>query len=951
MEFQDLILSRIASPQPFCLTPRVPTLLQKIEENAARRLKLPPGRRPSEELSRYRSFLRLESHRLRMLQRSGESGREVCKARALAYDVLIRHILEAVVAANANSQEGTDFPWALVATGGYGRAELNPLSDIDIMFLYHGERIVSRGRPHPYLSALNEGLLLTLWDVGLKVGHSVRSIFDCVALANRDMPSKTSLIEARLIAGNSELFRIFQQAINEKCVAGHSEEYIQARMEDQVVRRAKHGDSALMQEPNIKNGCGGLRDYQNLLWMALFKYGTRSLTDLVKLELLSAPERRSLRKAYDFLLRVRNEMHTHFAKATPAMDVLTKNLQPNVASALGYSDRSPSRRIERLMRDLFVHMRQIHLITETLEQRMAVKTPAGPFGNLRNALRLPGSRPGGQTLDGFRVLEGELRQLNNRIFRDQPRRLMRSFLYAQQRGLRFHPDLSQLIRQSLSLVDRSFLKDPHVRETFLEILNHRGSVAPILRAMHNVDFLGKYLPEFGRLTCLVQHEFFHVYAADEHVLVCLEQLDRVWEAQSPPHSHYTEMFQEIDRPYILYLALLLHDAGKGLGKGKKHAREGADIAGRVSRRLGLDVTTSHLLRLLIEHHLLMAMTSQRRDLDDATVIRNFARTVQSPPALAMLTLHTFADAMGTSEKLWNGFKDSLLRTLYDRSIQVISGGTTFTRARAELRDQLIKEVRRVVPATTGNDEIDAHFDTLPPRYFRVHAPADIASDVILVHRFMHIQLAVDGSGLDPVIRWHGEPDRGYSSLQVCTWDRPGLFTRIVGSLSAVGLNILGAQVFSRSDGVVLDRFLVTRARGEAHIPNEYREQFESLLERSLNREDIDFAARIPREPLPKNIDHVLGEDAVPTRVTFDNDVSEEYTVIDIEAVDRIGLLFDISDAFRELGLNLALAKIVTEKGAAVDSFYVNEISNGKIVSANRQREVGDRLLRALRSRP
>lgn len=924
----------------------MPTLLDKIELDAEKRLKLPPDRKPSEELPRYKNYLKLENHRLRMLHRGGASGREVCKARAAVYDALIRHILDAVLAGRPDLKNVPAAPWALVATGGYGRAELNPMSDIDIMFLFHGE-IVTRGRSHPYLSALNEGLLLTLWDIGLKVGHVVRSVYDCVQVANGDMQSKTALIEARLITGNSELFQIFQDVIQERCVAGHADEYLAARMEDQSGRRAKYGNSALMQEPNIKNGCGGLRDYQNLLWMALFKYGTRSLTDLVKQELLSAAERRQLRRAYDFLLRVRNELHTHFTKATPAMDVLTKNLQPAVASALGYADRSPSHRIENFMRDLYVHMRHILLITATLEQRMALNKKPGRLEGLRNVLRLPGRKPAGQTLDGFRMLGGELRQLNNRIFREQPRRLMRAFLHLQQRDLRLHPDLSQLVRQSLSLVNREFLKDPHVRETFLEILNHRGNVAPILRAMHDVDFLGKYVPEFGRLTCLVQHEFFHVYAADEHVLVCVEQLDRVWEADTPPHNHYTEMFQELDRPYILYLALLLHDAGKGLGKRGKHAEVGAVIADRVSRRLSLDATTSHLLRLLIENHLLMAMTSQRRDLEDGMVIRNFANIVQTPPALSMLALHTFADAMGTSEKLWNDFKDSLLQTLYEKTMRIVTGGTTFIRARVEQRDRLQKLIRRQVPGSVTDEEIESHFDALPARYFRVHSADEVAEHVELIHRFLRLQANEEQSGLDPVTNWHAEPDRGYTILQVATWDRPGLFSRIVGSLSSVGLNILSAQAFSREDGLALDTFFVTRATGEATVPREDRERFDELLAKVLNGEEYDFSKHIAKGARAQSAHKLLGDEAVPTRVYFDNEVSEEYTVIDVEAVDRIGLLYTITNAFAQLGLNLALAKIVTEKGAAVDSFYVNEISNGKVFSADRQREIASRLLQAI----
>jgi [protein-PII] uridylyltransferase len=298
------------------------------------------------------------------------------------------------------------------------------------------------------------------------------------------------------------------------------------RLEDQSARRTKYGNSACMQEPNIKNGCGGLRDFQNLLWMAFFKYHTRSLRELEQQEFVGDAERRQLEAAYDFLLRARTELHYHVDRP---LDVLGKNLQPAVAHNLGYDDRSPSKRIEKFMRDLYTHMRNIFLITRTLEQRMALR-PAEP-GLLSLRTWLPHRRRTPEIVDGFKFINGEIHAVSNRVFRDSPRRLMRVFLHAQQRRLTLHPDLAQLIRNQLSLVDREFLNDEQVAETFLTILERRGEVAPILRAMHEVNLLGKYIPEFGKLTCLVQHEFYHQYAADEHTLVCLEQLDRIWEAQ------------------------------------------------------------------------------------------------------------------------------------------------------------------------------------------------------------------------------------------------------------------------------------------------------------------------------------------------------------------------------------------------------------------------------------
>src|SRR5262245_3972532 len=577
-------------------------LQDKIEANAAERLALPPGRMPAQELARYKAFLKVETHRLKLRHRAGGGGIEICKTRAIILDVLLRYLWDA--AKNSlSAQAQKEFPaLALVALGGYGRAELNPHSDIDFMFLHDGQ-VVAGSKPLPHLSKIIDGILYPLWDIGLKVGHSVRSIEDCVKVANTDMQSKTSLIEARLITGSEALFKKFQKTLVTKCVEGYEAKYIALRLEDQTARRNKFGNSASMQEPNIKNGCGGLRDFQNLLWMTFFKYRTRSLKELQAQEFVSENERKQLEAAYDFLLRVRTDMHYHTNRPT---DVLSKNLQPAIAHNLGYTERSPGKRIERFMRDVYTHSRNTYLIPRTLEQRMALVPQPGLISSGLSTLSalIPRSRKKAslEPVDGFKFINGEIHAVSQRVFRDQPRRLMRVFLYAQQRGLRLHPDLAQLIRNQLSLVDREFLNDEHVRETFLTILNQRGNVAPILRAMHEVGLLGKYVPEFGRLTCLVQHEFYHQYTADEHTLMCLEQLDRVWEAKNPPYSAYAPIFLGLDRPFMLYLALLLHDVGKHGGHGH-HAVESSTLASRVARRLGLDAGVTHTLRLVIEHHL------------------------------------------------------------------------------------------------------------------------------------------------------------------------------------------------------------------------------------------------------------------------------------------------------------------------------------------------------------
>ncbi len=923
---------------------RVQDLLKKIQTEANERLTLPPGREASQELPRFRAFLKNTNHRLKHAHQNGRGGLEVCQARATAIDCVIRALWNAAYNNLTPSAKNSFPPLALVALGGYGRGELNPLSDIDLLFLHDGQ-VSSTLRPLPILERMLNGVWLTLFDLGLKPGHAVRTVSECVAAANdkadaRRIETRTSLIEARLIAGDEALFAKFQKAVLTKCVQGYEDKYIAARLEDQAERRAKYGNSAFMQEPNIKNGCGGLRDYQNLIWMAFFKYRTHSLEELEKHELVMPRERKQLQAAYDFLLRVRNQLHYLVNRPT---DALTKNVQPAVALQLGYSDRSPSKRIEKFMRDFYFHTRNIFIITRTLEQRLAFIKEPPPRLSLRRFLsRAKDVEP----VDGFKFINGEILAVNNRVFRDQPRRLMRVFLHAQQRGLRLHPDLAQLIRNQIHLVDRDFLRDEHVAETFLTILNQRGSVAPILRAMHEVDFLGKYVPEFGKLTCLVQHEFYHQYAADEHTLICLEQLDRIWDAKEPPYQNYAPLFQKVERPALLYLALLLHDTGKPEGRGK-HAEVGAKLAARVGKRIHLDEPGKHTLGLLIEHHLLMAIISQRHDMDDPSVIRNFARQIETPEMLTLLTLVTFVDANATSDKLWNGFKDQLLWQLHNRALPLLTGGTEFVRAEEKQRGLLMEEVRELLPAMFSTEELVAHFEALPARYFQIHSAREIHDDLLLAHRFMRLQINEEDKPLAPVVNLHNEPDRGYSVVRVCTWDRAGLFAKMAGSLSAVGLTILSAQIFTRSDGIALDTFYVTDAVSGKLATVMQRDEFEKLLTRVLSGEPVDLHRLIAQQRISRPLYYAYTGEQIPTQIVFDNEMSDSRTFVEVETEDRIGLLYTIASTLAELEVDISTARILTEKGAAIDSFYVRELDGGKILSPERQKAIERRLAHAI----
>jgi [protein-PII] uridylyltransferase len=908
---------------------------EKVASSAEARLKIPPGRLPCEEADSFRRFLKIESQRLRILHRGGGGGREVCQARSDMMDLLVERAFRAYLDAFAGRFPAE--PLALVARGGYGRRELNPRSDIDLVLLHEGRR----DKASPLVGALMEKFVAFTWAIGLECHTLVWNLDDCVRQGRAKMESLTSLLEARRVIGDKELYQQMRVVLRDRCIKGRVDAYIEARLKDQEERRAKWGHSFCLLEPNVKSGCGGLRDYQSLRWMAMVKYDIEGLSDLVPQERLSASDLGQLEKAYDYLLRVRNEMHYQQERRS---ETLTRASQPAIAHQLGYTDRALGRRVERFMGDYYRHARNLHLITRNAERRLAFRPP-GRLQRLGRFFRR-GAAFREEIVDGFLIKDRELLPHHARVFRDQPRRLMRAFLLAQQRGIQLHPDLEDLIRRHLALVNRQFLADPHVHETFLEILDQRGNVARILRAMHDTGFLGKYVPAFDDLTCRAQLEFFHLYTADEHTLVCLEMLDRIWDSTTDPFRHYLEIFRSLDRPYVLYLALLLHDVGKAVDTGD-HAVESARVALTQTRRLRLPPPAAATVGFLVRHHLLMSRLSQKLDLDDPEVIRGFAATVQTPEQLNLLTLHTFADSMGTSETLWTQFKESLLWTLHRRTEQVLAGDGQLREAADQRLRRLRTEVRRLVPRTFHAEELEAHFGNLPERYFVVHTPREIAADLSLAHRFMWNQLAPDDRALDPVIAWHGEPDRGYTVVKVCTWDRPRLFNRIAGALAAANLNILSARLFSRPDGPVFDTLFVNDPVSGKLPDRERRERFEELLTQSLHDQPVDFAALAARHATTAPIYRPAAYESVPVEVVVDHDLHPGRTVIDVQAEDRVGLLYDLTRALADLSLDIVFARINTEKGVAIDTFHVTEIGGTAVTGADREADIARRLRAAL----
>jgi [protein-PII] uridylyltransferase len=861
----------------------------------------------------FRRFLKLETDRLRMRQRMGLGGREIAATRSYQIDqVVIRacQITAELAGPTAAVQLGR---CAVVALGGYGRAELAPYSDVDLLFL-HG------GRPGPQVQAFVEQVLLLLWDSGLSVGQSFRSTRECLAIARDDLHSRTALTEARLVAGSAEQFNELLGALDGLLADGRVREAFQDAMRREYhERHAKQQGAVCVQEPNVKEGVGGLRDLHTVLWIAHAGLGGRGLAGLEVAGWISERDHVAARRAYDFLLRVRNEAHFCTGRRT---DVLTLDLQNELARRLDVRPRDGLLGSEVFMREYY---RRASDLAE-LARSVVTREPASGHGMLA-ALR---DRRAGRKLS---VRGGRLEARGP--LTGGGAALLEAFAAAQAEDVPLSDALRADVHGRVSAIDADVRCDSAVARVFLDMLRWRGRVGAALRAMHATGVLGRYLPEFGRVTFLVQHDFFHRYTVDEHTLRAIEALDDVASGRSELLRPMGRVFDEIEDAAPLYLGLLLHDVGKGRGGG--HVERGARLAPRVCARLGLDARQTSDVVFLVAAHLEMSRLSQQRDLSDPALVASFAARVGRLERLDQLMLLTYADHCGVGPGVWNEWKATLLWELYDRTRERLAGhpaaGVPGQAARALAAERLMR--------AHPEPEVERHFALMPERYLR-------ATDAERMER--HFRLAATRGASPVAVEWRDLADRHCTELTVVAEDRSGLFAQITGTLTANGADILSVDLFGRGDGVAIDSLRVSELSSHRPLKPERRARVEEqLLDAVAGRLDVPAAVERWRARTPSKLQKPWGRAARGPSVRFDHEASATATVIEVKAHDRPGLAWTIADTLARLGLDISFAKIATAKALALDVFYVTDGRGSKLEAESLPR-VEAALLAALAER-
>jgi [protein-PII] uridylyltransferase len=808
---------------------------------------------------------------------------------------------------------------AIVAVGGYGRGLLAPGSDIDLLFLLPykqtswGESVV-------------ESILYGLWDLGLKVGHATRSVDQCIRLAKADMTIRTSVLEARLLCGEPALFgEMRRRYLREIQAQGSPADFIDAKLAEREQRHQRAGESRYLVEPNLKDGKGGLRDLHSLYWIAKYVYRVDAPAELVARGLFTEDEFEQFNQAEHFQWTVR--CHLHFL-AGRAEERLSFDVQPELASRLGYTDHGGLSAVERFMKHYFLVAKDVGDLTRILVAALELqnKKQRPSFGRLVTSL---GRR---RELGDFVAEAGRIDALSADVFEKNPVNLIRLFHVAEETGLFIHPNALKFVRRSLHLIDDGLRSDKTANALFLEILTSHRDPEHALRVMNEAGVLGRFLPDFGRVVAMMQFNMYHHYTVDEHLIRavgCLAAIERGELEGDHPLS--SKLFAQIKNRRALYVAILLHDIAKG--RTRDHSVVGAEIAQSLCPRLGLQPAETELVIWLVTNHLVMSDVAQRRDIADPKTVQDFAAVVQSPERLRLLLILTVADIRAVGPGVFNGWKGQLLRELYYETESVLQGGhSTVTRVeRVEQARAALKERLKNLPQAEVEALLDRHY---PPYW--------LAFDAATHEKHARMMVAADREARPLTVVSETGRSGAATEVTIYTPDHPGLFSRLAGAFAMSGASIVDAKIFTTVHGMALDVFSIQDAEygpfDDPHRIERLEQTIANTLKGEIRPHEIVHAKRMRKR-----------EEAftVEPSVVIDNEASDHYTVIEVNGRDRPGLLHDLTRALFDLSLSIASARIATYGERAVDVFYVKDGFGLKVVNLTKLKRIETQLLEVL----
>ena len=811
---------------------------------------------------------------------------------------------------------------AIVAVGGYGRGTLAPGSDIDLLFLFPYKQT-------PWCESVIEFILYALWDSRQKVGHSVRSIDECIRLAKTDATIMTATLESWYICGDRALSEELVTRFRRDIVAGGAKAFVAEKLAERDARHRKAGESRYLVEPDVKDGKGGLRDLHTLFWIAKFIYATNSPDELAEKGAFSKAELAVFKKCEDFLWAVR--CHLHFL-AGRGEDRISFDRQSDLAERLGYKAHGGLKHVERFMKHYFLVAKDVGDLTRifcaSLEARHMKEAPSfrGFLGKLRGKKIVPANRE-------FTVEAGRLALAAPDAIERRPANVIHIFAAADELGIEIHPEALKKVRGSLAAIRKDVAGDADANAAFVKLVSESRDPETILRWMNEAGVLGRFIPDFGKIVAMMQFNMYHHYTVDEHLIRAVGILHDIESGTlKEDHPLASAIFPTLKDRRALYIAVLIHDIAKG--RPEDHSIAGAEVALALCPRLGLDEAETETVAWLIRHHLVMSETAQMRDLNDFKTILDFSKTVQSPERLKLLLILTVVDIRAVGPGVWNGWKGQLLRTLYLETEPLLTGGHSSISRKERVADAQ----RRFFEAhgdwdaarrkAYGMRHYDAYWLNVPEEKQSAHA--------VLIERARASKQAVATS-----VRT--DDFTAITELTIYAPDHPRLLSLITGACAAAGANIAGAQIFTTTDGMALDTILIQREFTIADDEQRRAERVADLVRKALVGELrlYELVAKIPK------VQGRLRAFTVAPRVIIDNTSSNIHTVIEINGLDRIGLLYDLTESLSRLNLNIASAQVTTFGEKAIDVFYVTDLTGAKIVNPARHAQIEKQLLAVL----